>query len=113
MDKKITAPKDFLKKLHPKEHQEALIFRTKFQNSKPCLLFRIAWGIPQQGFKNFSEYDTWYGSVIAESTNVYYKSKKYKNVQEKIREQIKLRDDGKMFLTSSLMPRISKNILLR
>jgi hypothetical protein len=68
---------------NPTQYQNALIFRQTFQKSNKCKKFRIAWGIPLDGFKDHQSYQAWYKKVLQE-TNEYYKSEKYKKQQKKL-----------------------------
>ncbi len=77
---------DFEKKIHSTDYQVAFSFRTKFQKSKGCLKFRIAWGIPQLGFKNSADYYEWDKEHVKQ-INAYNKSEKYKEHQQKIKNK--------------------------
>jgi hypothetical protein len=79
------------KRENPKAYQDALIFRTAFQQSKFCIQFRKAWKIPEEGFKDYKEYEKWNVQLI-EDTNAFYKSKKYKNIEKKKEEMRKVND---------------------
>ena len=88
---------EYKRQLRSTDYQVAFSFRTKFQKSKECLKFRIAWGIPQFGFKNSADYYEWDKEYVKQ-INTYNKSEKYKEHQQKIKNKRQEYFDGEKCL---------------
>lgn len=73
-----------------KEYQNAYAFALRFQASKLCLEFRVAWKIPPTGFKSYAEHQAWERQLF-KKTNEWLAGEKYASFSKQ-RDQMRLKE---------------------
>lgn len=78
-----------------REYQEAQLFKRDFQRSRQCQLFRVAWGMPLDGFPDYQSIEAWEDRSQTRFDE-FMKTEKFKSQQAALVGKRHLWADGKI-----------------